>query len=97
MNYRLIEIIENPKLPIVLLVYAMETVLTTATCMYDYAFWTTVSYDVKVGLTTLYGPYLALCTLISLSSHASPSPCVFFYPSFAVFGSCGLHIRGEIG
>lgn len=34
--------------------------LTTLTCMVEYAFWD-VPRQQKIDMTTLYGPYLALC------------------------------------
>lgn len=50
----------SPKLPIVLLPYAALIFITTATCMFEYSFWD-IPLQHKIDLTTLYGPYLALC------------------------------------
>jgi hypothetical protein len=63
---------DNPKLPLVLIVYAFQTVLTTATCMAEYFSWTNITFQEKIDLTTLYGPYLALC-----KSSSSP-----YFPHF---------------
>jgi len=49
----------SPKIPLVLLLYAAETFLTTLTCIVEYLAWD-VPFAQKVDLTTLYGPYLAL-------------------------------------
>jgi len=57
---------DNPKIPLVLLVYALQTLVTTATCIADYATWTTISFNAKLNLTSLYGPYLALALFMSI-------------------------------
>lgn len=49
------------KIPAVLLAYAIQTSVTTATCIYDYSFWTQIDATAKWHLTSLYGPYLLLC------------------------------------
>ncbi|CAL3969893.1 unnamed protein product [Diplocarpon coronariae] len=49
----------SPKVPVVLLPYAMLILATTATCMVEYAFWD-IPLEQKISLSTLYGPYLAL-------------------------------------
>ncbi|CZT06234.1 uncharacterized protein RAG0_12032 [Rhynchosporium agropyri] len=49
----------SPRLPVVLLPYALLVFVTTATCMYEYSFWE-IPFQHKIDLTTLYGPYLAL-------------------------------------
>lgn len=51
---------DSPKVPLVLLPFAVVIFVTTLTCMTEYAFWD-VPLQQKVDLTTLYGPYLALC------------------------------------
>lgn len=53
-----------PKLPIVLLPYAALIFVTTATCMFEYSFWE-IPLQHKIDLTTLYGPYLALCKFLN--------------------------------
>lgn len=45
-----------------LLVYAVQTAVTTATCIADYMTWSGFSDRQKVELCKLYVPYLALCT-----------------------------------
>lgn len=51
---------DDALVPVHLLVYAIQTALTTATCISDYLSWEGVSSEVKVGLGGLYVPYLAL-------------------------------------
>lgn len=50
----------EPKVPLVLLLFAAETVLTTLTCVADLMSWEEASTDVKKGLAGLYLPYLGL-------------------------------------
>lgn len=45
-----------------LLVYAVQTALTTATCIADYLSWSDYLNSQKIELGKLYVPYLALCT-----------------------------------
>lgn len=52
---------DDPKLPIHLLVYAVQTAVTTLTCIADYLSWTGFSNAQKIELGKLYVPYLALC------------------------------------
>lgn len=59
---------DDAKVSLVLLPYAAETFLTTLTCMADYMSWPT-TLEHKINLSTLYGPYLALCM-------SFPSPIV---------------------
>lgn len=51
---------DDPKVPLVLLIYATQTAITTAVCIADYMSWESVSVDVKMQLGFLYVPYLAL-------------------------------------
>lgn len=53
---------DDPKVPIQLLIYAVQTAVTTATCIADYLSWTVLSDVEKLELGKLYVPYLALCT-----------------------------------
>jgi hypothetical protein len=53
-------------LPLVLLPFACLIFITTATCIFDYAHWD-MPLDQKLNLTTLYGPYAALCKFGILS------------------------------
>jgi hypothetical protein len=58
-------LLDSPKVPLVLLVYAMETVVTTAACIAEYLSWKNITFQEKVDLMTLYGPYLAIGELLS--------------------------------
>lgn len=51
---------DDPIVPLVLLLFSAETVVTTLTCVADYMSWQNVTVDVKQGLAGLYLPYLAL-------------------------------------
>ncbi|OBT53146.1 hypothetical protein VE04_07733, partial [Pseudogymnoascus sp. 24MN13] len=48
------------KVPLVLFAYALQTVITTATCMYDFSQWEGVAVEAKWHLASLYGPYLLI-------------------------------------
>lgn len=48
------------KVPLVLFAYALQTVITTATCMYDFSQWEGVEAIAKWHLASLYGPYLLI-------------------------------------
>lgn len=52
---------DDPKVPIHLLIYAVQTALTTVTCIADYLSWSGYPYDQKIELGKLYVPYLAIC------------------------------------
>ncbi|QIX00603.1 hypothetical protein AMS68_006120 [Peltaster fructicola] len=52
---------DDPKVPLHLLVFALETALTTATCVADYLSWTGYTTAQKVEIGKLYVPYLVLC------------------------------------
>jgi hypothetical protein len=51
---------DHPKIPLVLLPYACLIFISTAACMVEMLCWD-VPGQQKVDLSTLYGPYLALC------------------------------------
>jgi hypothetical protein len=51
---------DNPKVPIQLLIFAVEVAVSTGACIADAISWTNVSLDEKIQLGTLYLPYLAL-------------------------------------
>lgn len=51
---------ESGKVPLVLFAYALQTVITTATCMYDFSQWEGVAVEAKWHLASLYGPYLLI-------------------------------------
>ena len=63
-----ISITDDPKLPIHLLVYAVQTAVTTATCIADYLSWSGFSNAQKIELGKLYVPYLAVCECLTLHS-----------------------------
>jgi len=52
---------DDPKLPIHLLAFAVQTAITTSTCIADYMSWGVFSSSEKAELGKLYVPYLALC------------------------------------
>lgn len=52
---------DDPRVPIHLLIYAVQTAVTTSTCIADYLSWTMISDVQKLELGKLYVPYLALC------------------------------------
>lgn len=52
---------DDPKVPIHLLIYAMQTAVTTATCIADYLSWSGFSNAEKIELGKLYVPYLMVC------------------------------------
>lgn len=52
---------DDPKVPVHLLIYAMQTAITTSTCIADYLSWSNFSSSEKIELGKLYVPYLALC------------------------------------
>ena len=52
---------DDPLLPLHLLVFAVQTAVTTLTCVADMVSWTMISWEEKSALGWLYGPYLALC------------------------------------
>ncbi len=51
----------DPLVPLHLLVYAVQTAVTTMTCIADYLSWEGVSMAEKAALGWLYVPYLAVC------------------------------------
>ncbi len=53
---------QHPLLPVHLLIYAVQTAITTLTCIAEYLSWTHLSVSEKINLGYLYVPYLALCT-----------------------------------
>jgi hypothetical protein len=71
----------DPKVPIHLLVYAVQTAVTTATCIADYLSWTTVTPAEKVTLGSLYVPYLAL-------GSSTPSCLIIFYVILWLTNAC---------
>ncbi|KAF2673450.1 hypothetical protein BT63DRAFT_421600 [Microthyrium microscopicum] len=57
---------DDPKVPLHLLVFALETAVTTLTCISDYLSWSSFSNDQKVQLAYLYVPYLALSVFMGV-------------------------------
>ena len=57
-------IADDPKIPIHLLIYAMQTAITTSTCIADYMSWSNFSNSQKIELGKLSVPYLALCKFL---------------------------------
>lgn len=53
--------LDDPKVPIHLLIYAMQTAVTTATCIAEYLSWSGLENAEKLELGKLYVPYLAVC------------------------------------
>ncbi|KXT07548.1 hypothetical protein AC578_10117 [Pseudocercospora eumusae] len=51
----------DPKTPIHLLIYAIQTAVTTATCIADYMSWGSHTNEQKLELGKLYVPYLMVC------------------------------------
>jgi hypothetical protein len=51
---------DDPRVPVHLLVYAVQVTVTTATCIADYMSWSEFSTAQKMELGKLYVPYLAL-------------------------------------
>jgi len=49
-----------------LLIFALETAVTTLTCISDYLSWSSFSNDQKVQLAYLYVPYLALSVFMGV-------------------------------
>jgi hypothetical protein len=62
-SMELIQSADDPRLPVHLLVYAVQTAVTTATCIADYLSWSDYENSQKIELGKLYVPYLALCAL----------------------------------
>lgn len=52
---------DDPKVPLHLLVFGVETMITTATCVADYLSWPSFTNEQKLELCKLYVPYLGLC------------------------------------
>ncbi|KAL3428509.1 membrane protein SPAC56F8.07 [Phlyctema vagabunda] len=58
----------DDKVPVVLLAYAMQTAITTGTCIFDFLTWDT-GVEVKGNLLGLYGPYLAVSVFMGLDMY----------------------------
>ncbi|KAG0649502.1 Sigma intracellular receptor 2 [Hyphodiscus hymeniophilus] len=55
----------SPKIPLVLLPYAVLIFVTTGACMYEICYWE-VPLVQKFSLSTLYGPYLAISAFMTV-------------------------------
>ncbi len=51
--------------PVHLLVWAVQTVITTLTCIVDFMSWEDITREETVGLAGLYCPYCVLGTALS--------------------------------
>ncbi|KAI4229215.1 MAG: hypothetical protein L6R36_001064 [Xanthoria steineri] len=56
----------HPLLPVHLLVYAVQTAITTLTCIAEYLSWTHLSVSEKINLGYLYVPYLGLSVFMGV-------------------------------
>ncbi|ATZ57999.1 hypothetical protein BCIN_15g04950 [Botrytis cinerea B05.10] len=56
---------DSPRIPLILLPYALETFLTTLVCMHEYVYWPIPRYQ-KIDLTKLYGPYIMLSMVMAI-------------------------------
>ncbi|GAB7326675.1 hypothetical protein MBLNU13_g10634t1 [Cladosporium sp. NU13] len=57
---------DDPRVPVHLLVYAVQTAITTATCIADYLSWSDYLNSQKIELGKLYVPYLALSVFMAV-------------------------------
>ncbi|KAJ9620639.1 hypothetical protein H2203_007848 [Taxawa tesnikishii (nom. ined.)] len=57
---------DDPRLPIHLLVFAVQTGMTTLTCIADYLSWSDYQNQDKIELGKLYVPYLALAVFMGV-------------------------------
>ncbi|CAK4033392.1 integral membrane [Lecanosticta acicola] len=60
---------DDSMVPVHLLVYAVQTAITTATCIADYLSWEGYSNAEKVELGKLYVPYLALSVFMGVDMY----------------------------
>jgi hypothetical protein len=51
---------DDPKVPLHLFTFAMQTAITTLTCIAEYLSWSGYTDQEKLNLGQLYVPYLAL-------------------------------------
>ncbi|PGG95095.1 hypothetical protein AJ79_10269 [Helicocarpus griseus UAMH5409] len=57
---------DEPIVPVHLLVFSMQTFITTLTCLLDVWGWTDRSVEQKTTLTYMYGPYAAFAALLGV-------------------------------
>ena len=53
---------DDPLVPLHLLIWSVQTFITTLVCIVEYCAWEGVSNAEVISLSTLYGPYCALGT-----------------------------------
>ena len=61
--------LDSPALHLNLLIFALQTSLTTATCIVEYHFWPELTADEKSNLGGLYIPYLVFGESIDIYYH----------------------------
>ncbi|RMZ92756.1 hypothetical protein DV736_g64, partial [Chaetothyriales sp. CBS 134916] len=59
---------DHPMLPLQLLIFALETSLTTLTCLVDMLSWEGYASEELTRLTMLYGPYLGFGIVMGIDS-----------------------------
>lgn len=79
-------LVDDPKGPIHLLIYAVQTAVTTSTCIADYLSWKAFDANQKFQLGTLYVPYLAICRSFFRSVVFRPRTSVLIHDS-CLYGS----------
>ncbi|KAG9238967.1 transmembrane protein 6/97 [Amylocarpus encephaloides] len=58
----------SPKVPLILLPFAVKVFLTTLTCMLEFPNFP-IPLEKKISLTTLYGPYLAVSAFMMIDMY----------------------------
>ena len=82
---------DDPLVPLHLLVYAIQTAVTTMTCIAEYLSWQGYSLEQKWALGQLYVPYLVLC-----ESHPSFTGTKFLHGWLRASGWCDGSIWSEL-
>ena len=62
---------DDPLVPLHLLIWSVETAITTLTCTVEAMSWDAFSKEERIALAQLYVPYLALGTLTCHIPHPS--------------------------
>lgn len=57
---------DDPLVPVHLLVFALQTAITTATCIAEYSSWIGYTSEQRFALGQLYVPYFALAVLMGV-------------------------------
>lgn len=79
---------DDPKVPIHLLIYSVQTAITTLTCIADYMSWPEYTAADKMELGKLYVPYLALCKsshLVLSDQTLCYSPVLFIWVNVTLY------------